>query len=51
MIAVAEIIKSLPKNMKIAPTVCTAPNLHMFFITKRKAFQADLQKFLDDNAT
>jgi hypothetical protein len=44
-------MKILPKNMKIAPIELTAPNLNTFLMINMKAFQADLQKFLELIAT
>lgn len=32
--------------MKIPPNECTKPNLNAFLTTSKKAFHADLQKFL-----
>ena len=44
-------MKSLPRNKKISPTDATAPNLKAFLTMRRKAFQADAQKFLLVRAT
>jgi len=43
--------EQLAKNIKMQPIVWVTPNLRQFFTTKRKAFIADLQKFLLVSAT
>jgi hypothetical protein len=44
-------MNSLPRNKNISPTDATAPNLKAFLTMRRKAFQADAQKFLLVKAT
>lgn len=46
MRALAHTMKSFPRNINMHPNECVTPSLNIFFTTKRKAFQADLQKFL-----
>jgi hypothetical protein len=39
-------MKRRPRNMKIPPTEATAPKRKAFLTIRRKAFQAEAQKFL-----
>jgi len=38
-------MKSLPRNMKMQPTVEVAPNLRQFLTMRRNPFLAEVQKF------
>ena len=39
-------MNNFPKNMNMQPNECVTPNLIAFLTTNKKAFHADLQKFL-----
>lgn len=44
-------MKSLPKNIKMAPMEWTKPKRRPFLMTNMKALKAERQKFFEDKAT